>query len=237
MARTPTEIDFTPTENLAAITDQLARWLQADPAPVNPNTVKDIEEFRATGELRNLYLKLGGYVTSPVDPTRQESVEATVDIDVYTRNAETYTDPQGDLWEAYTVQARPNWPSYGGSQGAKLGRLRADMVDEAVSLAERFDERFKDTMVWVRLMTKAEQEAQARRWQEDATRIKLAQAIKEAIHTTCRGMRVAHERWIEAPEGSLVGRYDIILEHKEYVATVMPDTSRRAGEVLFRRTR
>jgi len=213
-------INFVPTENCEQVSAEVRDWLRA-------NAFMGLQEGHQINGLNgyeggNLYLTLGGYVRNPHDPKRQAAVEASFSVHVRTDDLvpdSFIEDPEGTRWHVSALEAQVGWPSWG-STPAKLARMRVDMIEAAMKLGELFDERFKDTRLWVKGMTKADREAWMLSMQKDATRIKVAAAIKVAIHDTCRGMRVGTQMFVPIPDGWVQGLYQVALENKEYDATV-----------------
>lgn len=215
MNKSPYEkIDFVPTENGPEVAQRMREWIKANAFMA----LKDCHGSRTIDayEGGHLYLELGGYVPNPENPERQANVEASFSIaSGVAERLEPVTDPEGTYWHRHTFTAHVNWPSYG-SQGPQLSRLRADMISVTVELAERFEREFAGTVVWSKGMTQAERDEWALKHQKEASKLKVATHVKEAIHTTCRLMKVGTEKFISAPEGVLAGDYEVEVENKTY---------------------
>jgi hypothetical protein len=212
-------LDFTPQENSEQVSAQVREWICAN-AFMGLQDGSQIHNLMAYAGA-HLYLTLGGYVRNPLDPKRSVCVEATFNVQVrHDEDDELVTeDPEGTRWSVFRLESQVNWPSFG-STPVRLARMRVDMIDAAVQLGEMFDAQFRDTRIWVKGMTKQEREERALNLQKDVTRTKVHAAIKAAIHTTCRGMRVGSQMWVEIPDGWVQGPYKAALENKEYDAYV-----------------
>lgn len=218
-----TYIDFVPTENNDQVSAEVRDWICANAfMGLQDGCIRNLTGYAGD----NLYLTLGGYVRNPHDPKRQAGVEASfsvhvrhVDDDNDALPGAVIEDPEGTRWHVFMLEALVGWPSWG-TTPTRLARMRVDMIDAAMQLGEMFNERFKDTRIWVRGLTKAAREEWRAKVQANATRIKVAAAIKTAIHTTCRGMRVKTQMFVPIPEGWVEGTYQVALENKEYDATV-----------------
>lgn len=211
-------LDFIPVENNDQVSAEVRDWICTNAfMGLQDGYVRYLTGYAGD----NLYLTLGGYVQNPLDPKRQACVEATFSVHVLhdEGNELVMEDPQGTHWSVFRLESQVGWPSFG-STPARLARMRVDMIDAAVQLGELFDARFKDTRIWVKGMTKQAREEWTLRLQKDATRAKVHAAIKTAIHTTCRGMRVGTQMWVEIPEGWVQGPYEAALENKVYDAYV-----------------
>lgn len=218
-------ISFVPTDNCDQVCIEVRDWIRANAfmGLQDGHQVHGLDVY----EGGNLYLTLGGYVRNPCDPTRQASVEAS--FGVHTRFADgegeglvpdtIIEDPEGTRWHVSALESQVGWLSWG-STPARLARMRVDMIEAAMQLGEMFDARFKDTRLWVKASTKAQRDEWWAKVQQDSTRIKVHAAIKEAIHGTCRGMRVRTQMFVPIPEGWVEGTYQVALENKEYDATV-----------------
>lgn len=227
------KIDFVPTENVLEIAHRISTWLKANASEVlrkDRSGLSRLNEY----EGGHLYLELGGYVPNPEAPGKEASVETSFTVaSGAAESLEPVEDPEGTYWYRRSYRAEVNWPSYG-SQGAQLARLRAASIAAAVDLADKFDAEFKDAVVWSRGMTKAERDEWALKHRKDATRLKLLDAIKTAIHTNCKFMRVGDERFITCPPNCVDGEYVVELENKAYKA--MPNTA-GGSKLWFSRTK
>lgn len=218
------QIGHVPTENCEQVSAEVRDWICANAfmGLQDSHQIRNLTGY--SGD--NLYLTLGGYVTNPHDPKRQAAIEASFSVHVRHVDSDDLVpdslieDPEGTRWSVYTLEAQVGWPSWG-TTAPKLARMRVDMIDVTMQLAEMFNERFKDARIWVRGMTKAARDEWWAGVQKDSTRIKVHAAIKQAIHTTCRGMRVRTQMFVPITEdGWVVGPYQVALENKEYDAYV-----------------
>lgn len=241
MERHLSSIDHVPSENGPAFAQQVREWIRTNAGAVlkENHGSRNLDDYDGG----HLHLELGGYVADPYREGKQANVEASFSIGSRLEGRlEDVIDPEGTVWHRHTCHADANWPSYG-SQGSRMARLRANIVDVVTSLAERFDAELGTTVVWTKGTTKAERDRIALNHRTDATRLVVAASIKEAIHTTCRGMRVLDDRTVDAPElvsGIVTGDYDVVIEKKEYRASVyVPQGGPHEGvpRMNFRRTK
>ncbi len=147
-------------------------------------------------------------------------------------------DPEGTWWTSHSINAEVSIPGYASAR-APLAERRLSMYRDAVELAKRFDAEFGDVRLWARHSTKAERDAAAKAFAEaviaDTAQLKLGTAIREAIHTTCKHMRIGHDRYINAPDGVLPGTYTVEVESKTYFVDVYKNRVDRST-MHFRRT-
>jgi hypothetical protein len=231
-------ISFVPTDNCDEVAHRIRDWVMGHAfMGLKTNAMRYLEGY--TGG--HLNLELGGYVQNPERPERQATVETSFTVTTHVdERLDPVEDPEGTVWHRSTFHAEANWPSYG-SHGSRLSRYRADLIAVTVTLAEMFDAEFAGITVWSKGMTRAEREETHAKWARDATQIKAASHIKDAIHTSCRLMRVGDERFIPLPDGEFVmqpGKYEVCVENKTYRAEVRsaeqtPNANRR---FQFRRT-
>lgn len=230
------KIDFVPQENGSQVTEAIRAWLVVETA----GRLKPGHSERTLAAYEGGYASfdVGGYVVDPYGGPREVDTAASISV-VWNgtwSSGNHFEDPDGSWWtkSAPTLQVssdgRPSAPS-------KVARLRLDVQAWAVDLAERFDATFAETWHWSRVSTQAERNAYAAKVLADmlatASRIVVAEAIKAAIHSTCRGMRVNDERVIAAPDAASAGVSEVALERKEYLVTVHPSPHR----MRFQRTK
>lgn len=211
------KIDFVPVENLEQVAGEIRDWILANAfMGLSPGQEHTVMEH--TGG--NVYLSLGGYVRNPYHPGLEARIEATFGVKYCEAvSGARCEDPEGTWWRLYRLEAHVDWPNYS-STGIKLAKKRVEMIDATMQLAELFDDRFKDTNVWVKSLTRGERQEREADRLKDETRLNVIDAIGRAIHTTCKGMRVGSRMWVEIPDGWVQGAYTVALEKKEYTAYV-----------------
>lgn len=210
-------IDFVPTENEDELGQQVGRWVLAN-AFMGLNPARGDYSHLADGIGRSAYLELGGYVRNPLHPNLNMSAGADVSFRLETQDL--VIDPEGTYWRPGNYQCLVNWSSYGSSL-FQIARVRAQFIEAGVQLAERFNDAFADKVVWHKVMTAQQHaERQAKNLRTKCWNAVIV-AIKEAIHTTCRRMRVGDDRYITRQDWWVKGTYPIALENKEYEAEVL----------------
>ena len=233
-------IPFTPTENYDSMRQEMREWLQANLwlllQPI-------YQERLSNKEGGSFYLDLGGYFPHPTWPGKELHVEAALTVDSPMEDhLDPVDDPDGTTWYRNTLRARVNWPSCG-AMDVPVARMRAHIIELVLDAAERFNQRFAGRVIWTKGMTKVEKAKIHAEGLKRQTHSALVTAVKAAIHTTCRGMRVESEREIGTPklqsgERAVPGSYVLELENKSYVAIVYDDVSEpiMAGRTTFRRS-
>ena len=207
------QLDFVPQENMELVSAQVREWIRDNAfMALSERALNDLEKRSVDG----LSLTLGGYVVDPNNPKRRVSMETSFSVSVLPKDEEfDLEDPEATWWNAYVLRARMQLLQHD-SEFAALTRMRVSMINATLQLIEAFDERFKDTLIWERRLTKQQRDEWALNLQRDATRVKLFNAVKDAIHTTCRGMRVGSQNWFRAPDGCKDGDYELVVERKSY---------------------
>ena len=230
MERTHEPIDFIPApdQQLKGHAERVKAWLLANVPFMNERAALDVAQY----EGGRLSLNLFGYLPCPGYERGEVQCETTLTLGFDEDFSERFEDPNGDWWTRKRMVASASW--YSGGLRSVPARIRLDCITKTVELAEAFDAAFGADYIWTPGPTKAERQQRALEWKRDATKLKIASAISEAIHSTCRGMRVTNERFITCPPDCLDGEYVIELERKEYKA--MPNTA--GGKSLwFMRTK
>ena len=216
-------IDFVPTENNCVVAQRVRDWILANAFMGLGDDDRNLRALEAY-EGGHLNLTIGGYVRHPTMPGKRLRVDASFNVASHSQHRlDSVIDPEGNMWYRHTFVAEVSWGGEG-SMPSPVARLRAQVASAAAELAERFDAEFGGTIIWSKGMSKAELEAQSLRWRTDATKLKIVSAISEAIHSTCRGMRVTNERFITRPPDCVDGEYVIELENKTYKA--IPNAAR-----------
>ena len=228
MERTHEPIDFVPEPNLLAHAYRVRDWLQARLPFLTERSARDLEQY----EGGRMSLNLFGYLPCEGVDRGELQCETTLSISYDDDFLDRFEDPNGDWWTRKRLVAGAGW--YSGGLPTRAARVRLDCIVKTVELAEAFDAAFAEDYIWSRGPTKAERDQRALEWKRDATKLKIAEAIRTAIHSNCKFMRVGDEKFITCPPDCQDGEYVIELERKEYKA--MPNTA--GGSMLwFRRTK
>ena len=216
MERILLPVDHVPTENNHEVAVKVREWLADNVTPFVTPKKYPVDLLAYEGGY--IYLELGGYVIDPYNAERQVNVEAT--FNVATEHGDgPYEDPDGTMWYTSTIFAQVNWGSGGGNR-SRVAQLRSELIGTAAMLARRFDADFAGVKIWSKGPTRAERKESARKLLVAATQCNVEEAIREAIHTTCRGMRVGTSRTLTSPPKAVHGDYKVALENKEYKVTV-----------------
>jgi len=222
MERTHDLIDFVPTseQQKAAHAARVRAWIEAQGIlPLLTNrSAEDVHGY----EGGRLYMHLFGYLPAPdvLDGTVQ--CETTLTLDTQEDFSERFEDPNGDWWTRKRLRANVSW--YSGGLPTRAARVRLDCIIQTQDLAEKFDAAFGADYIWSPGPTKAARLEAGIQLQRDATKIKCASHIQQAIHTSCPRMRVGDERFITPPKGDLLaGEYTVEVEKKTYKVTVRDD--------------
>lgn len=217
------QLTFIPEENYDATCVEVREWIKANAfMAINdrPWNVHALERFSGG----HISLDLGDYMVDPDNPSRRADIGTQFDFSVGDSGRTTYVDPEGTTWYKYCVHATLNFGSSSSTTGVRVLRQHVNMIEGTMQLLERFMARFTGVEVWVRGEAKADREARLAK-AEAARKALVSQqaveaAIKEAIHTTCRGMRVGSDRFISKPAESLDGESEVELENKTYKVSV-----------------
>lgn len=227
------KLDFVPSDNAEAIVVEMKAWLMENVSGLmRPGSFRSKISEYSGGYLR---LELGGPVADPGSRSGESDVSASFIIDA--KIMRLSEDPDESRWCSDVYMASVSIPGYDAA-GRRLARLRAELYMSVVELAARFDKAFENNRAWVRLSTKAQRDAVTKAFNErimaDTARLKLSQAVKDAIHTTCKRMRVGDERYVTPPDGVLPGTYDVDVEKKTYAVEITVPCGAAPG-MRFRR--
>jgi hypothetical protein len=235
--KTDHRIDYVPVENASQVTDDIIAFLQEN--CTGCLRLKDPHALERFSVSNNTYLELGGRELNPLESGREINVECTIHIHEKPTTDDMVEDPNGDMWFYHSMSAGVSWPAYCAAP-SQIARLRGDLISATCHLSERFDLQFAKIVIWTRGQTRAEREAEELRVRRNATQLHVAFAIKDAIHSSCRGMRVGDERTLSAPVvilGIVEGDYDVALEKKEYRVCVFKPQHSVSMLVNFRRVK
>lgn len=233
------KLGFVPSENHDLVVADVRAWLTEHVLPhvaVGDMTRREL----VTYEGGYLYITLGGRVPHPTKPEVTIDAEATLCISSRDQH-DRVEDEDGTWWYRTGITATVNWPSYGSSQPG-LAVRRAEVISLASRLACEFEDAFGDVFIWSRGPTKAERDERAAALEAqralDFCVSRARVAIRKAIHTTHKRMRVGSDGFI-GPFGIKEShRFTVEVEKKEYeVVVYVPDDGSDELSMLFTRTK
>ncbi len=222
------KLGFVPSNNLDEVSLAVREWLVEHVLPhVTSNKCQRDEIMAYDGGYLNV--QLGGDFPHPQNPGVTFNAEASLNVQPHTRLArfelDTVEDPDGTRWYRSRVSCTVGWPSYSNDRNtSSIATIRANVIMTAARLATEFEQAFGNVIVWQRGPTIAErlarQEALTAQRLLDDRIAKAREAIRRAIHSTYKRMRVGSDGIIGNSFGQQVCKFSIDLENKTYDVSV-----------------